>query len=43
VLGGACAILVIRGLYPDVSAAEAAELVVPRYETSPSAAALERP
>ncbi len=42
-LGGAGAILLIRGLYPDVTAAEASELVVPHYEASPSAATLERP
>jgi glycerol uptake facilitator-like aquaporin len=42
-VGGACAIAAIRVLYPDVTAAEAAELVVPHYESSPSAAALERP
>jgi len=29
-LGGACAILAVRVLYPDVSAAEAAEIVMPR-------------
>jgi glycerol uptake facilitator-like aquaporin len=30
--GGACAILAIRVLYPDVTASEAAELVVPHHE-----------
>jgi glycerol uptake facilitator-like aquaporin len=31
-LGGACAILAIRVLYPDVTPGEAAELVVPHHE-----------
>jgi glycerol uptake facilitator-like aquaporin len=31
-LGGACAILAIRMLYPDVTPGEAAELVVPHHE-----------
>jgi arsenate reductase len=38
-VGGACAILAIKALYPDVTPAEAAELVVP-HEASPSAVAL---
>jgi glycerol uptake facilitator-like aquaporin len=36
-LGGACAIVAIRVLYPDVTPEEAAELVVPHYETAPAA------
>jgi arsenate reductase len=31
-LGGAGAILVIRVLYPDVTPAQAAEVVVPQYD-----------
>ncbi|HEY2141079.1 MAG TPA: MIP/aquaporin family protein [Solirubrobacteraceae bacterium] len=31
-LGGVCAILAVRTLYPDVTAADAAELVVPHHE-----------
>jgi hypothetical protein len=31
-IGGACAILAVRVLYPDVSAAEAAEIVMPRVQ-----------
>jgi arsenate reductase len=31
-IGGACAILAIRALYPDVTSDEAAELVVPHHE-----------
>lgn len=31
-LGGVCAILAVRTLYPDVTPADAAELVVPHYE-----------
>jgi glycerol uptake facilitator-like aquaporin len=41
-IGGVCAIFAIRVLYPDVTAAEAAELLVPHHEASPPAAALER-
>jgi glycerol uptake facilitator-like aquaporin len=33
-IGGVAALLVIRVLYPDVSAEQAAELVVPHYETA---------
>jgi glycerol uptake facilitator-like aquaporin len=33
-VGGACALLVIRALYPDVTAAEAADLLLPHSETS---------
>ena len=29
-LGGACAVLAIRALYPDVTPAEAADVVLPR-------------
>jgi glycerol uptake facilitator-like aquaporin len=36
-LGGACAILAIRVLYPDVTPAEAAELVVPHHERADAA------
>ena len=36
-LGGLGGVVAIRALYPDVTAAEAAELVLPHYETSPSA------
>jgi arsenate reductase len=38
-LGGLGGVVAIRALYPDVTAAEAAELVVPHYATSSSAAA----
>ncbi len=41
-LGGACAIGVIRALYPDITPAEAAELVV-SHENSQGAAALGQP
>jgi glycerol uptake facilitator-like aquaporin len=41
-VGGACAILAVRALYPNVTGAEAAELVVPHYEMSSSAASLGR-
>jgi glycerol uptake facilitator-like aquaporin len=33
-VGGACALLVIRALYPDVTAAEAADLLLPHPEAS---------
>lgn len=33
-IGGAIALLAIRALYPDVTPEDAAELVVPRYETA---------
>ena len=33
--GGACAILAIRALYPDVTPAEAAEVVMPHYQEVP--------
>jgi glycerol uptake facilitator-like aquaporin len=33
-VGGACALLVIRALYPDVTAAEAADLLLPHSEAS---------
>jgi glycerol uptake facilitator-like aquaporin len=38
-VGGACAILAIAVLYPDVTPEEASELVVPHYETTPAAPA----
>jgi glycerol uptake facilitator-like aquaporin len=41
-LGGLGGVVAIRALYPDVTAAEAAELVLPHYETSSSAAACGR-
>jgi len=41
--GGACAVLAIRTLYPDITPAEAGELVVPRVQDEPTAAGLERP
>jgi glycerol uptake facilitator-like aquaporin len=34
-VGGACAILAIRALYPDVTPAEAAEVVMPHYRKIP--------
>jgi glycerol uptake facilitator-like aquaporin len=37
ILGGACAILAIRVLYPDVTPEEAAELVVPHHERADTA------
>ena len=36
-LGGACAVLVVRVLYPDVTPAEAAEVVVAHYQEQPGA------
>ena len=39
-LGGACAIVAIRVLYPDVTPGEAAELVVPRHERAVSPPAI---
>jgi glycerol uptake facilitator-like aquaporin len=38
--GGACAILAIRALYPDVSPGDAAELVVPHHERAVSQPAI---
>jgi glycerol uptake facilitator-like aquaporin len=38
-LGGLGGVVAIRALYPDVTAAEAAELVLPHYETSSGTAA----
>jgi arsenate reductase len=35
-LGGVCAILVVRVLYPQVTAAEAAAVVLPHYEEPPT-------
>ena len=40
-LGGTAAILAITVLYPHVTAAEAAELLVPHYDTSPAAGKLD--
>ena len=31
-IGGACAVLAVRGLYPDVTPAEAAEVVMPHHQ-----------
>jgi arsenate reductase len=42
-IGGACAVLAIRTLYPDITPAEAGELVVPHLQDAPPAAGLERP
>jgi glycerol uptake facilitator-like aquaporin len=36
-IGGVCAILVVRTLYPDVTPAEAGEVVMPHYREQPSA------
>jgi len=36
-IGGVCAILAVRTLYPDVTPAEAAEVVMPHYREQPSA------
>jgi arsenate reductase len=36
-IGGVCAILAVRMLYPDVTPAEAAEVVMPHYREQPSA------
>ncbi|MGH2853132.1 MAG: aquaporin [Solirubrobacteraceae bacterium] len=36
-VGGACAILVLRALYPDVTPAEAAEVVMPHHRERPHA------
>jgi arsenate reductase len=36
-LGGACAVLAVRALYPDVTPAEAEEVVVPHHEQRPTA------
>jgi len=36
-LGGACAILAVRLLYPEVTPAEAAQVVLPKYEYRPPA------
>jgi glycerol uptake facilitator-like aquaporin len=35
-LGGACAILAVRALYPDLTPDEAAEAVMPHHESSPA-------
>ncbi len=42
IFGGACAVLVIRALYPDVTPAEAAQVVLPHDDTAPVAASLSR-
>jgi glycerol uptake facilitator-like aquaporin len=42
-LGGACAILAIRALYPDVTPAEAAEVVMPHHERSTTGGAITQP
>jgi arsenate reductase len=43
-LGGTCAIIVVRLLYPEVTPAEAAQVVVPHYEERPAAdASISRP
>jgi glycerol uptake facilitator-like aquaporin len=36
-IGGVCAILVVRMLYPDVTPAEAGEVVMPHYREQPVA------
>jgi len=36
-IGGACAILVVRVLYPDLTPDEAAEAVMPHHDSSPAA------
>jgi arsenate reductase len=36
-VGGACAILTIRALYPDITPAEASEAVMPHHQQQPSA------
>jgi glycerol uptake facilitator-like aquaporin len=41
--GGACAILAVRTLYPDVTPADAAELVVPHHEPPRADGAVSRP
>jgi arsenate reductase len=35
-VGGACAILVLRVLYPDVTAAEAQDVILPHHQAQPS-------
>jgi arsenate reductase len=35
-VGGACAILAITALYPDLTPDEAAEAVMPHHESSPA-------
>ena len=41
-VGGACAIALVRVLYPDVTPAEAAEVVMPHGDAAPEAAFLSR-
>jgi glycerol uptake facilitator-like aquaporin len=40
-VGGACAIVVLRVLYPDETPAEAAEIVMPHYREQPSVDGME--
>lgn len=42
-VGGVCAILAVRTLYPDVTAADAVELVVPHHERSGTDGAVGQP
>ncbi|MGH2831436.1 MAG: hypothetical protein ACRDK2_01570 [Solirubrobacteraceae bacterium] len=35
-IGGAAAILAIRALYPDVTAAEAEEVIMPHHQEQPN-------
>jgi glycerol uptake facilitator-like aquaporin len=42
-VGGVCAILAIRALYPDLTAVDAAELVVPHYERTGADGAVSQP
>jgi glycerol uptake facilitator-like aquaporin len=42
-VGGACAILAVRTLYPDVTPADAAELVVPHHERLAVEGAVDQP
>ena len=37
-VGGACAILAVRALYPDVTPADAAEVVMPHHDAAPQEA-----
>jgi glycerol uptake facilitator-like aquaporin len=42
-VGGACAILAVRVLFPDVTPAEAAQVVLPHYEERPDDGSISRP
>jgi arsenate reductase len=42
-VGGACAILAVRVLFPDVTPAEAAQVVLPHYEERPDGGSISRP